>query len=126
MKASANATPQAQRDYSRDQRPGNKQVCIGLVCTPEGLPLAFEVFSGNRADVTTVEDIVRAMETKYGQTERIRVMDSGMVSEAARRDCRSTAVWTSASGCTGKKAPTCCGPTARKPTRSNSGAGISS
>jgi transposase len=74
--------PQAQRGYSRDQRPGNKQVCIGLVCTPEGLPLSFEVFAGNRADVTTVEDIVRAMETKYGQAERVWVMDRGMVSES--------------------------------------------
>lgn len=74
--------PQAQRGYSRDQRPGNKQVCIGLVCTPEGLPLSFEVFAGNRADVTTVEDIVRVMETKYGQAQRVWVMDRGMVSEA--------------------------------------------
>lgn len=73
---------QAQRGYSRDQRPGNKQVCIGLVCTPEGLPLSFEVFAGNRADVTTVEHIVRAMEEKYGQAERVWVMDRGMVSEA--------------------------------------------
>jgi hypothetical protein len=58
----AERNPQAQRGYSRDQRSGNKQVCIGLVCTPEGLPLSFEVFAGNRADVTTVEDIVRLME----------------------------------------------------------------
>jgi len=78
----AGQNPQAQRGYSRDQRSGNKQVCIGLVCTPEGLPLAFEVFAGNRADVTTVEDIVRQMEEKYGQAERIWVMDRGMVSEA--------------------------------------------
>ena len=78
----AERNPQAQRGYSRDQRPGNKQVCIGLVCTPEGLPLAFEVFAGNRADVTTVETIVRTMETKYGQAERVWVMDRGMVSEA--------------------------------------------
>ena len=77
-----NKNPQAQRGYSRDQRSGNKQVCIGLVCTPEGLPLAFEVFAGNRADVTTVEHIVRAMENKYGVAERIWVMDRGMVSEA--------------------------------------------
>ncbi|MDR2675365.1 MAG: IS1634 family transposase [Opitutaceae bacterium] len=75
--------PQAQRGYSRDRRPGNKQVCTGLVCTPEGLPPAFEVFAGNRADLTTVEDIVRAMETKYGQAERVWVMDRGMVSEAS-------------------------------------------
>ncbi len=50
---------------SRDQRSGNEQVCIGLVCTQEGLPLSFETFAGNRADVTTVEEIVASMETKY-------------------------------------------------------------
>jgi len=78
----AETNPQAQRGYSRDQRSDCKQVCIGLVCTPEGLPLSFEVFAGNRADVTTVEHIVTMMETKYGQAERIWVMDRGMVSEA--------------------------------------------
>jgi hypothetical protein len=78
----AERNPQAQRGYSRDQRSDCKQVCIGLVCTPEGLPLAFEVFAGNRPDVTTVEAIVRVMEEKYGAAERIWVMDRGMVSEA--------------------------------------------
>jgi transposase len=57
-------------------------VCIGLVVTPEGLPLAYEVFKGNRTDVTTVPEIVKAMEEKYGQAERIWVLDRGMVSEA--------------------------------------------
>jgi len=78
----AERNPQAQRGYSRDQRSDCKQVCLGLVCTPEGLPLSFEVFAGNRPDVTTVEDIVRTMEEKYGAAERIWVMDRGMVSEA--------------------------------------------
>jgi transposase len=73
--------PQAQRGYSRDQRPDCKQICIGLVVTPEGLPLAYEVFAGDRADVTTVEDIVELMEQKYGAAERIWAMDRGMVSE---------------------------------------------
>lgn len=73
--------PQAQRGYSRDQRSDCKQVCLGLVVTPEGLPLAYEVFAGNRADVTTVEDIVGLMERKYGRAERIWAMDRGMVSE---------------------------------------------
>jgi len=40
------ANPQAQRGYSRDGRPDCVQVCIGLVVTPEGLPLAYEVFDG--------------------------------------------------------------------------------
>jgi len=73
--------PQAQRGYSRDQRSDCKQVCIGLVVTPEGLPLAYEVFDGNRADVTTVEEIVEVMEKHYGSADRIWVMDRGMVSE---------------------------------------------
>jgi transposase len=71
----------AARGYSRDNRPDCKQVCIGLVVSPEGLPLAFEVFAGNRNDVTTVEEIVTVMESRYGKAERIWVMDRGMVSE---------------------------------------------
>ena len=78
----AELNEKAARGYSRDQRSDCKQVCIGLVCTPEGLPLNFEVFAGNRADVTMEEDIVRKMEDRFGQAERIWVMDRGMVSEA--------------------------------------------
>jgi hypothetical protein len=43
------------RNYSSDSRGDCKQVCIGLVCTPEGLPLNYEVFAGNRTNVTAVE-----------------------------------------------------------------------
>jgi transposase len=71
----------AARGYSRDHRSDCQQVCIGLVVSPEGLPLAYEVFAGNRVDVTTVEDIVTVMEDKYGQAKRIWVMDRGMVSQ---------------------------------------------
>ena len=72
----------AARGYSRDHRPDCKQVCIGLVVTPEGLPIAYEVFAGNRNDVTTLQEIVRLMEEKYGQPRRLWVLDRGMVSEA--------------------------------------------
>jgi transposase len=71
----------AARGYSRDHRPDCKQVCLGLVVTPEGLPIAYEVFAGNRNDVTTLEEIVRLMEDKYGQARRVWVMDRGVVSE---------------------------------------------
>lgn len=75
------ANPQAQRGYSRDSRPDCKQVCIGLVVTSEGIPLGYEVFAGNKNDAKTVEEIVEAMEAKYGRAQRIWVMDRGMVSE---------------------------------------------
>ena len=71
----------AQRGYSRDQRGDCKQVCIGLVVSRCGMPLGYEVFSGNTADVTTVEHIVTTMEKRYGKSDRIWVMDRGMVSE---------------------------------------------
>jgi len=77
----AKANAKAARGYSRDQRPGCKQVNIGLVVTPEGLPIGYEVFAGNTADVTTVEDMVKLMEEKYGQAKRIWVLDRGMISE---------------------------------------------
>lgn len=71
----------AARGYSRDQRPDCKQVNLGLVVTPEGLPIGYEVFAGNTADVATVEDMVELMENKYGKPKRIWVLDRGMVSE---------------------------------------------
>ena len=77
----AKGNTKAARGYSRDKRPDCKQVNIGLVVTPEGLPLGYEVFAGHTVDVTTVEDMVELMEKKYGQPSRIWVMDRGMVSE---------------------------------------------
>ena len=77
----AEDNPKAARGYSRDNRPDCKQVCVGLVVTREGLPVGYEVFAGNRADVTTVEDIVGLMEGKYGKANRVWVTDRGMVSE---------------------------------------------
>jgi transposase len=77
----AKENAKAARGYSRDQRPDCKQVNIGLVVTPEGLPIGYEVFAGNTADVATVEDMVRLMEQKYGQAKRIWVLDRGMISE---------------------------------------------
>jgi transposase len=81
FEGTAKANPQAKRGYSRDGRPDCVQVCIGLVASSEGLPLAFEVFDGNRTDVTTVEEMVELMQDKYGKAQRIWVMDRGMVSE---------------------------------------------
>lgn len=72
---------QAKRGYSRDNRPDCLQVCIALVVSREGMPLGYEVFDGNRADVTTVEDIVTLMEERYGKADRVWVMDRGMASE---------------------------------------------
>jgi len=83
--------PLAQRGYSRDHRPDCKQVNIALVVTRGGLPLGYELFAGNRTDVTTVQEIVETMEDRYGKAERIWVMDRGMTS-------RKNLAWLQATG----------------------------
>jgi len=77
----AKGNPMAQRGYSRDKRSDCKQVCIGLVVSKCGMPLGYEVFEGNRTDVTTVEEIVETMERRYGKADRIWVGDRGMMSK---------------------------------------------
>jgi transposase len=81
FEGAASGNPQAQRGYSRDSRPDCKQVCIGLVVTKEGIPLGYEVFEGNRHDSTTVEIIIEKMESLYGKSDRVWIMDRGMVSQ---------------------------------------------
>ena len=80
FEGAAARNPLAQRGHSRDHRPDCKQVCLALVVTREGMPLGYELFAGNKTDVTTVQEIVGTMETRYGQAQRIWVMDRGMTS----------------------------------------------
>lgn len=77
----AAANPQAKRGHRRDHRPDCRQICIALVVTKEGVPLGYEIFDGNRTDITTVEDIVSTMERRFGKSDRVWVMDRGMTSE---------------------------------------------
>ena len=81
----AEDNPMAKRGYSRDHRPDRPQVCIALVVSTCGMPLGYEVFDGNTQDSTTVRAIVQAMEKRHGKSQRVWVMDRGMVSEANLR-----------------------------------------
>lgn len=76
------ANPKAKRGYSRDSRPDCPQVVIALIVTAEGYPLGYEVFSGNTADSTTVQQIVKKVQEEHGKLNRVWVMDRGNVSEA--------------------------------------------
>ena len=74
--------------YSRDKRPDCVQVIIGLVVTPDGFPLAYEVLAGNTNDKTTLEDFLRKIETQYGKANRVWVMDRGIPTEESLRKMR--------------------------------------
>ena len=74
--------------YSRDKRFDCVQVVIGLIVTPEGFPLAYEVMSGNTADKTTLRDFLKKIEGQYGKAERIGVMDRGIPTEEVLQEMR--------------------------------------
>ena len=76
--------------YSRDKRPDCVQVVIGLVLTPEGFPIAYEVFAGNTSDKTTLEGMLQKIETQYGKLQRIWIMDRGIPTEETLEKMRQS------------------------------------
>jgi transposase len=82
VEGAAENNPMMRRGYSRDHRPDCEQMVIALIVNNEGFPFSYETFDGNRADVSTMETILRMVERKYGKARRIWVMDRGIVSEA--------------------------------------------
>ena len=88
------AVPTAEADprrsgYSRDKRGDCVQVVVALVVTPEGLPLAYEMWPGNTADKTTLRDMLATIQRRYGQAERIWVMDRGIPTEEVLAERRA-------------------------------------
>ena len=82
LEGEAKGNAMAKRGHSRDRRPDSKQVCIGLVVSKEEVPLGYDVFDGDRIDVTTLEEIVEIMEAQYCKAQRTWAMDRDMASEA--------------------------------------------
>ncbi|HEY7616813.1 MAG TPA: IS1634 family transposase, partial [Terriglobales bacterium] len=81
VEGAAENNPMMRRGYSRDHRPDCEQMVIALIVNSEGFPFSYETFNGNRADVSTMETILRMVERKYGQARRVWVFDRGIVSE---------------------------------------------
>ena len=71
----------ARRGYSRDHRSDCKQVVLALIVTREGFPLAHLTLAGNTQDLQTVKTNVETIETRFGKSQRVWVMDRGMISD---------------------------------------------
>ncbi len=64
--------------YSRDGKPRNRQVVIGVVMM-EGWPIAHHVFAGNRLDQTTVLEVVQDLNQRFALNRVVFVGDRGMM-----------------------------------------------
>jgi hypothetical protein len=76
VEGAAEKNPMMRRGYSRDHRPDCEQMVIALIVNSEGFPFSYETFDGNRADVSTMEAILRMVERKYGKARRVWVFES--------------------------------------------------
>jgi hypothetical protein len=74
--------PLAKRGYSRDGKKGKLQIVYGLLCAPDGCPVAIEVFEGNTGDPATVADQVTKLKRRFAIDHVVLVGDRGMITQA--------------------------------------------
>jgi len=74
--------PLAKRGYNRDGKKGKAQIVYGLLCAPDGCPVAIEVFEGNTADPMTLADQVAKLKRRFAIDHVVLVGDRGMITEA--------------------------------------------
>ncbi|TAN35214.1 IS1634 family transposase [Patescibacteria group bacterium] len=78
--------------YSRDKRSDCVQVVVALVLTPEGFPVAYEVYPGNTRDTATLEEFLDRIEKQYGKSRRTWLMDRGIPTEKTLEKMRSRGI----------------------------------
>jgi hypothetical protein len=76
------ACPLATLGYSRDAKKGKLQVNYGLVCSPQGRPVAVSVHEGRVQDQTTVPATIEAVRGRFGIENVVFVGDRGMITQA--------------------------------------------
>ena len=77
-----NADELRNNGWSKDGKSEHVQVVLALVQTVEGLPIGYELFPGNTADVSTLLPVVRKLQGRFDISRATLVADSGMLSRA--------------------------------------------
>lgn len=75
--------------YSRDHRPDCTQVVVALVVTPDGLPVAYEVYPGNTHEASTLREFLDRVEQRHGRVRRTWLMDRGIPTEETLEQMRT-------------------------------------
>jgi len=68
--------------HSRDHRSDKMQIVYGLLCSPDGCPVAIEVFEGNTGDPSTVGNQITKLKERFGLKRVVMVGDRGMITQA--------------------------------------------
>ena len=68
--------------FSKDNKPMQPQIVIGLITTRSGFPVMHEVFEGNTFEGHTMLAILRRFQERVGETKPVIVADAAMLSKA--------------------------------------------
>jgi transposase len=77
----AEANLMMRRGCSRDHRPLCEELVLALIVNQDGIPFTYELLDGKRADVCTIEAILRTLERKHRKARRVWTFDRGVLSE---------------------------------------------
>jgi Transposase DDE domain len=80
--------PLAKRGYSRDGNKGTLQIVYGLLCAPDGCPVAIEVFDGNTGDPATLAPQIDKLKQRFGLDHVVLAGDRGMIRPRSGLMCR--------------------------------------
>ena len=72
----------AKLGYNRDGKKGKLQIVYGLLCAPDGCPVAIEVFEGNTADPRTLGAQIDKVKSRFALKHVVLVGDRGMITQA--------------------------------------------
>jgi len=72
--------------HPKDGVRGRLQIVYGLLTSPEGIPVAIEVFAGNTGDPATVAAQVAKVKDRFGIARVVLVGDRGMLTAARLRE----------------------------------------
>jgi transposase len=74
--------PLAQFGFNRDGKRGKLQIVYGLLCAPDGCPVAIEVFEGSTGDPTTLATQIDKLKQRFELSHVVLVGDRGMITQA--------------------------------------------
>jgi len=67
--------------FSKDNKPQQPQIVVGLLVTREGFPLGYKLFTGNTFEGKTMIPVLKAFAAKHQATTPIVVADAAMLSQ---------------------------------------------
>lgn len=68
--------------FSKEGRPQNPQILLGLLVSEKGYPIGYEIFEGNKYEGDTLIPVLEKFQRKYRLPKPIIIADSGLLSKA--------------------------------------------